>query len=158
MSAKRRQKGTGGVIPRNAKNGDTTFYVQFYDADRIKVHAGKVEVPDPDGVFPRNSKGRESEGWTLSLGGELAGRNLSETQPWALPASKVICRTLLPTMRSEALRQPSKGHSYFEALRCLSYSLRHNMRHSGAPRTERPRQERRGEPQRDEPWRGGSEC
>jgi hypothetical protein len=73
--------------------------VQFYDAEknRIKEHAGKVEVPDPDGVFPRNSKGRESEGWTLSLGGELAGRNLSETQPWALPASKVICRTLLPT-------------------------------------------------------------
>src|SRR5215204_1725131 len=94
MRRKRRQKGTGGVIPRKAKNGDTTFYVQFYDADknRIKEHAGKVEVSDPDGVFPRQSKGRESEGWTPSLAERYLRARIGavETKRWTRPTPTVF--------------------------------------------------------------------
>jgi integrase len=64
---KRRQKGTGTVLPPyTLKDGDQTFYVQFYAADKtqVKEHAGKVSGYDLEDMPPYGTRGRESEGWT----------------------------------------------------------------------------------------------
>lgn len=66
-SRKRRQKGTGTVLPPyTLKDGDQTFYVQFYAADKtqVKEHAGKVSGYDLEDIPPYGTRGRASEGWT----------------------------------------------------------------------------------------------
>jgi integrase len=64
---KRRQRGSGTVLPPyKLKNGDETFYVQFYAADKtqVKEHAGKVAGYDLEDMPPYGTRGRVSDGWT----------------------------------------------------------------------------------------------
>ena len=68
MSKSRRQRGTGSVIPHKQKNGDVTFYVQFYGGDgkQVKEHVGKVPG---DGTY-----GWASEGWTQEKADRFAAK------------------------------------------------------------------------------------
>ena len=92
---KRRQKGTGTVIPYRLKNGDVTWYCQFYAADKtqVKEHAGKVAGYDlDDDMPPFGTRGRESEGWTKAKAEKYLRFRIGNVEQgkWTKPVSIVF--------------------------------------------------------------------
>ena len=92
---KRRQKGTGTVLPYKLKDGDVTWYVQFYAADKtqVKEHAGKVDGYDlDDGMPPYGTRGRESEGWSRSRAEKYLRFRIGnvEQHKWTKPRAVVF--------------------------------------------------------------------
>jgi integrase len=75
------------------KNGDTSFYVAFYDAEgkRIKERAGRLDGY-PQELPPYGSRGRASEGWTFAQAEKYVRWRIGavESEGWTKPTPTIF--------------------------------------------------------------------